>query len=164
MSKLIIIRGNSGSGKTSAAKALQNKLGSSALMIPQDTVRRELLCAGHGKDAVALPLFITLLNYGNTHCDYVILEGILNANRCKPLFEAALEIFKNNIFAYYYDISFEETVKRHATKDKKSEFGEADMRRWWNEKDFIGIIQEKIFKEDVSLEKAIDIICEDILS
>jgi hypothetical protein len=48
------------------------------------------------------------------------------------------------VFAYYYDIPFEETLRRHETKDKRFEFGEAEMRRWWNEKDYIGIIPEKV--------------------
>jgi len=29
------------------------------------------------------------------------------------------------------------------------------MRCWWNEKDFTGIIPEKIFRQDVSLEDAV---------
>ena len=33
-----------------------------------------------------------------------------------------------------------------------------EMRRWWNPKDFIGIIFENIFKGDVSLEIAVDVI------
>ncbi|MDT3958624.1 AAA family ATPase [Staphylococcus kloosii] len=40
---LIIIRGNSGSGKTTIAKALHNELGEDALLLSQDVVRREML-------------------------------------------------------------------------------------------------------------------------
>lgn len=43
MRKLIMIRGNSGSGKSSLAKALQRQFGRNTLMIPQDIVRREML-------------------------------------------------------------------------------------------------------------------------
>ncbi|MCI9433104.1 MAG: AAA family ATPase, partial [Oscillospiraceae bacterium] len=56
MSKLIILRGNSGSGKSSAAKALQRELGRNTLMISQDTVRREMLWARDGEDTPAIPL------------------------------------------------------------------------------------------------------------
>ena len=163
MSSLIILRGNSGSGKSSVAKALQRKIGRNTLLIPQDTVRREMLWVRDGKNTDALPLLIELLRYGNTHCEYVILEGILNSVWYKPLFEAAIEIFENRIFAYYYDIPFEETLKRHETKEKRFEFGEAEMRSWWKEKDFISIIPEKIFKEDISLENAVDVILRDVL-
>lgn len=43
MSKLIILRGNSGSGKTTVAKALQKKLGYNTMLISQDEVRRNML-------------------------------------------------------------------------------------------------------------------------
>ena len=164
MSTLIILRGNSGSGKSSVAKALQKKIGRNTLMIPQDAVRREMLYVRDGKDTEAIPLLINLLHYGNTHCEYVILEGILYADWYRPLFESAIKLFNNRIFAYYYDIPFEETLKRHETKDAKFEFGETEMRRWWREKDFIGIIPEKTFTADISLESAVDIIYQDISS
>ena len=43
MSKLIILRGNSGSGKTTVAKALQEKLGYNTMRISQDEVRRNMI-------------------------------------------------------------------------------------------------------------------------
>ena len=162
MSSLIILRGNSGSGKSSVAKELQKRIGRNTLMIPQDTVRRDMLRAREGKDTAALPLLISLLEYGNRHCEYVILEGILKAEWYMPLFESAVDIFETRIFAYYYDISFEETLRRHETKDKRSEFGEAEMRRWWNEKDFIGMIPENVFTAEVSLENAVNRILNDL--
>lgn len=45
MSNLIILRGNSGSGKTTLSKQIQKKIGKNTLLIPQDTVRREMLNA-----------------------------------------------------------------------------------------------------------------------
>lgn len=162
MSTLVIIRGNSGSGKTSLSKELQKHLGRNTLVIPQDTVRRELLWAHDGKDTTALPLLITLLKYGCLHCKFVILEGILNADWYRPLFESAVDFYGNNIFAYYYDIPFEETLKRHQTKENKFAFGETEMRRWWNEKDFIQIIPEHIFTQKIPLEGAVNIILTDI--
>jgi Predicted kinase len=162
MSTLIILRGNSGSGKSSVAKALQRKFGRNTLVISQDIIRREMLWVCDGEDTFALPLLTELLRYGNAHCKYIILEGILNADWYRPLFELAIEIFKDKIFAYYYDIPFEETLKRHETKDKKFEFGEKEMRKWWNEKDFIGIIPEKVLKQEISFEEAVNIIFRDI--
>lgn len=163
MSALIIIRGNSGSGKTSVAKTLQKKIGRNTLVISQDIVRREMLWVHDGKNNEALPLLIMLLEYGKAHCNYVILEGILKADWYKPLFETALDLYKEKIYAYYYDIPFEETLRRHETKDKRFEFGEAEMRQWWIEKDYIGIIPEKVLDKDVSLEDAVNIILQDIM-
>lgn len=161
--KLILIRGNSGSGKSSAAKALQHKIGRNTLLIPQDIVRREMLWAHDGNNTAALPLLISLLEYGYSHSEITILEGILNAEWYKPLFEEAVRIFgQQNIYAYYYDLPFAETLKRHQTKSNKFDFGEEDMRRWWKEKDYIGFIKEKTLTEEMTLEETVELILADI--
>ena len=41
MVKLIILRGNSGSGKTTIAKELQRKFGENTMLISQDVIRSE---------------------------------------------------------------------------------------------------------------------------
>ena len=43
MPKLIILRGNSGSGKTTVAKVLQTRYGRKTMRISQDAVRRDML-------------------------------------------------------------------------------------------------------------------------
>lgn len=43
MQKLIILRGNSGSGKTTVARLLQGKFGPNTMLISSDTVRMEML-------------------------------------------------------------------------------------------------------------------------
>lgn len=155
--KLIILRGNSGSGKSSAAQQLQQRFGRGTLIIPQDTVRREMLHARDGADTKALPLLIDLLEYGKRNCEVTILEGILNSEWYRPLFQRALEEYgPANIYAYYYDLPFKETLRRHATKPNRFEFGEEAMRRWWKEKDYIGIIPEEILTENISLPDAVE--------
>ena len=148
MSKLIILRGNSGSGKTTIAKELQKKIGSNTLVISQDAIRREMLMVSDGPDTLALPLLKDLLRYGKEHCETVILEGIMVADWYHPLFELAKELYGNNIYAYYFDIPFEETLKRHKTRAKFEEFGEEEMREWWVEKDYVDILDEVTITED----------------
>lgn len=163
MRKLIMIRGNSGSGKSSAAKALQRKFGRNTLMVPQDIVRREMLWTKDGADTAAVPLLISLMEYGYANSEVTILEGILNSIWYKPLFEQAVRIFhEENIYAYYYDLPFDETLRRHNTKGNKYDFGEEDMRRWWNEKDFIGFIKEKVLTAELTLDDAVELILSDI--
>ena len=161
MSKLILIRGNSGSGKTSVAAALQKKLGRNTLLISQDVIRREMLWVSDGQNTQCLPLLQTLLEYGARNCSYVILEGILNATWYRPLFETAQALFGPDIFAYYYDLPFEETLTRHSTRDKSAEFGEEAMRRWWSEKDYISFLPEKVLTRELSLEAAVALIYSD---
>lgn len=164
MPKLIIIRGNSGSGKTSVAKKLQKSIGRNTLLISQDMVRREMLFAKDGVDTPAITLITLLLQYGYENNEFAILEGILNSGWYKPLFEKAVSLYGENIFAYYYDLPFEETLKRHSTKKEKLSFGEIEMRRWWHEKDYISFIPEKILTADLSLEETVNLILSDVLN
>ncbi|WP_024348121.1 kinase [Lacrimispora indolis] len=164
MSKLIIIRGNSGSGKTTIAKALQQKFGHNTMLISQDVVRRDILKVKDGMDTKALPLMKELLIYGHNNCDIVILEGILYADWYKSLFEVALEVFDHSIFAYYYDLDFEETLKRHQTKPNRNDFGEEAMRKWWREKDYINIIPEKTITKEIDPQTAVEMIFLDIIN
>lgn len=160
-SKIIILRGNSGSGKSSVAKSLQNKFGNGTMLISQDVIRRDMLKVRDGMETKALPLLIELVKYGQKNCEVVILEGILISNLYKELFEQ-VKIEYNDIYAYYYDIPFEETLKRHQTKPNHMEFGEDKMKSWWIENDYIGIIPEKILTADLSLERTVDIIFQDV--
>ncbi len=164
MAELIIIRGNSGSGKTTIAKILQRKFGRNTMVISQDVIRRDMLMERDGFDTKALPLLIQLLKYGRQNCRVTILEGILNTQWYKTLFETAISEYGSNIKAYYYDIPFEETIQRHKTKPNCNEFGEDAMRSWWNEKDYMNIIDEIKFNSEVSVEKAVEIIINNSIS
>lgn len=162
MSELIIIRGNSGSGKTTLAKALQQKLGQNTMLISQDVIRRDILRVKDGKETKALPLLKDLLLYGYNNCEIVIMEGILYADWYQPLFELAIELFPHHIFAYYYDLNFEETLQRHNTKPNRDDFGEEAMRKWWREKDYINIIPEKALTKEFDLPTTVEMIASDI--
>ena len=80
MAKLIILRGNSGSGKTTIAKELQKSLGRNTMFISQDVIRRDMLRVKDGENTEALPLMKELLTYGRKYCKIVILEGIMYAD------------------------------------------------------------------------------------
>ena len=155
MKKLIVLRGNSGSGKTTIAKELQNKFGANTMLISQDVIRRDILKVKDGENTLALPLMKELLIYGNKHSDIVILEGIMYEDWYRPLFELATQLYGVEIFAYYFDIPFEETLKRHQTKSNCHEFGEGAMRRWWREKDFSKELNESSITSEKSIERIV---------
>ena len=154
----ITFEGPDGSGKTTVARALQKKFGYNTMMISQDEIRRNILWVKDGVDTKALPLMIELMKYGYEHCDVVILEGIMYDEWYSPLFKTANELYGMDIYAYYFDILFEETVRRHNTRDKKQEFGEEDMRRWWREKDFSSVFNEKIITSDIDADSIVEMI------
>lgn len=163
MKKLIILRGNSGSGKTSAAKALQEKFGPNTMLISHDMIRMQVLHVWSrlGLEK-SLPLMVELMRYGRKNSEVTIIEGILPTPDYNPLFEAAVQEYGPHIYAYYYDLPFEETLLRHSTKPNRDEFGEEDMRRWWQEKDYLSMIQETILHADLSLKDAVEQIYQDV--
>jgi adenylate kinase family enzyme len=163
VAKLIILRGNSGSGKSTTGKALQRKFGHGTMLISQDVVRREMLFVKDGLNPEASQLLLELALYGKSHCNIVILEGILNSKWYKKLFENLLDKFNSQIFAYYFDIPFEETLNRHQQKPNAHEFGEKEMREWWNEKDVLDIIHEVYLHKELSLNEIVDIIYQDVI-
>lgn len=160
--KVIILRGNSGSGKSTIAKALQKRFGYGTMLISQDIIRREMLYVKDGANTKAISLLMDLINYGRSNCDILILEGILNATWYKELFHMIHQEFENRIFAYYFDLPFEETLIRHQQKPNCNDFGEAEMRKWWKEKDYIGKIKEKILTKDLSKDEIVNMIYTDL--
>lgn len=157
MKHAILIRGNSGSGKSTVARLLQQKFGRGTLLIPQDVIRRELLRVNDRPGNPAVALMCEIARWGAKNGGIVIVEGILDAAIYAPLFCTLMSEF-DAVHAYYYDISFAETLRRHTTKPNRNEFGEADMRRWWKEKDFIGFLPETVLTAEMSAEEASEMI------
>ncbi len=162
-SKIIILRGNSGSGKTSVARKLQRSLGRGTLLISQDMIRREMLWVNDGNETKAISLLMDLVLYGKENCEFVILEGILNSEWYHKLFERIKLEYGSKTYAYYYDISFEETLVRHKSKPNCNEFGETEMKSWWKEKDYLELLSEKRISKEISLEKAVKMIYYDVM-
>ena len=102
--------------------------------------------------------------YGREHSDIVILEGIMYADWYKPLFELAIQLYDTKVYAYYFDIPFEETLKRHQTKPNCNEFGEEAMRKWWREKDFSGVLMERIITSEKDIQGIVSDICDSVLN
>ena len=67
---------------------------------------------------------------------------------------------KELLKAYYFDLPFEETLKRHQTKPNCNSFGEAEMREWWCYRDFVPVLQEKIITKEMGIVDIIKMIKE----
>jgi len=84
--KIIILRGNSGSGKSTVAKAMQEEIGHGTLLISQDDVRREMLRVRSGEHSQSVELMKHLVSFGYNHCSVTILDGILSTVSYAELF------------------------------------------------------------------------------
>ena len=89
-----------------------------SLLLSQDVVRRDMLKVKDGPHTEAILLLMELLKYGYAHNEITILEGILYADWYRPLFELARRLYGDQIYAWYFDLPFEETLRRHQDKAK----------------------------------------------
>lgn len=48
----------------------------------------------------------------------MIVEGILNKNRYGDMIKHLIRIYNEKAYVYFFDLSFEETVKRHNSREK----------------------------------------------
>ncbi|MGI1807168.1 hypothetical protein ACRPK8_15755, partial [Exiguobacterium sp. TDN 0502] len=62
---------------------------------------------------------------------------------------------KSRYAAYYFDVSFEETVRRHAMR-QPTEFSETDMKRWWLDQDHRP--SDRLIAMDRSIESVVQMI------
>jgi adenylate kinase family enzyme len=165
-SKLIIIRGNSGSGKTTISKEVRNRIGDglsdSTMLVQQDTLRRDIL---RERDILekrsTIELTELVVEFGRKQGRTVIVEGIFSVKKYGAMLRKLASNFDES-YVYYFDLPFEETLARHITKSNAHEFGEKEMREWWNEKDYLGMPNEKILHKDMSPDEIVHQIISDI--
>ncbi|WP_298789220.1 AAA family ATPase [uncultured Marinococcus sp.] len=160
MTKVIVIRGNSGSGKTTVAQRIQTILGPGSLLVSQDIVRREMLGVKDRPNNLSIGLIQAMIEYGMSHCPYVIIEGILAEDKYGMMLRETLAA-SEKVIAYYYDLPFEETVARHQTKTQP-DFGEASMKSWFIEQDFLGLENEQRVTKDITEEEIVINILADV--
>ncbi|GKU30577.1 hypothetical protein [Clostridium folliculivorans] len=91
------------------------------------------------------------------------LEGIFNSKWYEGIFQSSLHEFNNQIFEYYFDIPFEETLNRHKQKSNAHDFGEKEMIDWWNERDLLSIIAEVFINKELGLNEVVEMIYQDVI-
>ena len=159
--RLIIIRGNSGSGKSTIASRIRNELGEKVMFLQQDVLRRDILKVSDKIGNPVIGLIEQLAVYAKSTGYDVLLEGILSKNKYKEMLVRLLPYF-DTVHVYYLDISFEETLRRHNLRNKNNDFGEEEMKEWWREKDYLGVVNEKILNEKLSEDDLVNFIIKDV--
>ncbi|REJ05515.1 hypothetical protein DY023_09750 [Microbacterium bovistercoris] len=132
--RLVILRGDSASGKTTTAVALRAELGPKVALIHQDYFRREILSnddrVQRSRDASILIVGAAreALNLGYD----VILDGIFNLRDYSAPLERLHDDHRGRTRIYQFDIGLDETIRRHAGRPLAKEFGADKIRDWYD--------------------------------
>ncbi|GAC1388212.1 MAG: kinase [Candidatus Saccharimonadales bacterium] len=157
MSKLIILRGNSGSGKTTVATQIAKNTTHKTAVVDADQYRVHMFFplgeCGHDFEAIMSHNVQYCLEHGYD----VIWDSIFYANDKNKTYLARFltELHPTDNFIFNFDVSFEETVRRHNFRHKKNDFGPDQMKKWYKPVEDLGYDFEYRIPESNSLEQTV---------
>lgn len=153
--RLIVLRGNSASGKSSVAEEIRARHGRGIALVAQDNLRRVVLRERDTPGAANIGLVASVARYALDHGYHVIVEGILYADRYGPMLDALRRAHRGPTHFYYFDVPFEETLRRHAGKPQAGEYGEPELREWYRPLDLLPGDWESVVPASDSLEDTV---------
>lgn len=152
--RLVILRGNSASGKSTIAKLLREHLGRGVAWIEQDYLRRTVL---REHDRPGLPnvgLIEVTTRYALDAGYHVITEGILGTQRYGEMLQRLAADHEGITRFYYFDVPLAETQRRHQAKALASVSPEM-LREWYRDRDLLGFVDESIITAGESQEQIV---------
>ena len=153
--RLIIIRGNSASGKTSVAWAIRERFGYGLAIVSQDVIRRDILRVKDEPGNPAIGLIDLTTRYALDHGYHVVIEGIMSRQSYGEMLTGLVNDHAGSSACFYYDLDFDETIRRHANKPQAVEYGARVMREWYRERDLIPALNETILSADTEQEDVV---------
>lgn len=154
--QLVVLRGNSGSGKTSVARAVQRRRGRSRVaVVSQDVVRRDVLWVDTDANP-AVGLMDLMARFALDRGLSVVVEGILHPDRYGAMLTRLVHDHRGGSRAYFWDLPFAETVRRHGTKAGAPSFGEEEMRSWWYGAALVDGLDEQVVGPGATLEATVE--------
>src|SRR4051794_24549170 len=159
MTTLIVIRGNSGSGKSSVAREVRRRYGRGCALVEQDHLRRVVLrehdTTADGLAPRMIGATVRLALDGGYH---VVLEGILHSARYGPMLRELIADHSGTSHLYYLDVAFAETIRRHGTRPQSADFTPEQMAEWYAARDMLGLPGERVIPESSTLDETVELI------
>lgn len=159
--RLVVLRGNSGAGKSTVATALREVYGRGMAWVSQDLIRRNILKEKDRPGGVNIGLIEQVARFSLDQGYHVVMDGILYADRYEQMLARLCRDHRGESHFYYFDITLVETLRRHASRPQASEFGPEDMRNWYRPRDLLTTIPERIIPETSTLHETVNLILED---
>ncbi|MCX4481650.1 kinase [Streptomyces cellulosae] len=154
--RLVVLRGNSASGKSSVAAGIRERFGRGLALVGQDNLRRIVLRERDRPGAANIGLIDTVARYALEAGYHVVVEGILYADRYGDMLAQLRADHRGPTYGYYLHVPFAETVARHATKPIADEVGETQLREWYRELDLLPGAVETVIDASSTLTETVD--------
>ncbi|WP_210570925.1 AAA family ATPase [Streptomyces sp. GESEQ-4] len=154
--RLVILRGNSASGKSTVAVGLRERFGRGLALVGQDNIRRVVLRERDRPGAANIGLIDLTARYALDAGYHVVVEGILYADRYGDMLARLRRDHRGPTHAYYLDVPFAETLARHATKPIADEVDESQLRDWYRTLDLLPGGIETVIGADSTLAATVD--------
>lgn len=130
--------------------------------VEQDHLRRILLGEHDGPAMPNIGLIDTTARYALDAGYHVILEGILYARHYAEMLNRLADDHEGDTACYYFDIPFEETARRHATRPLSAEVHVDQLRGWYQEQDVLGRPGEVIIGPDRDADAIVQLIMDQV--
>lgn len=154
-SRLIIIRGNSGSGKSMLAQAIREARPRGVAIVAHDVLRRQVLHVRDHPGALSVPYIELSARFALDNGLHVVVEGILHSESYGAMLTELRHDHRGVTRCYRYDLDLDETLRRHRTKPLAAEVTEDAVRSWYRPSDPVAGLDETLFDADMSREDAL---------
>jgi energy-coupling factor transporter ATP-binding protein EcfA2 len=155
---LVLLRGNSGSGKSTVARMLQAIFDrATCLVVSQDQVRRDMLRELDVMGGANVELIESIALWGLQRDLVVIVEGIFDVRRYEAMLERLADRALRSLF-FAWDLDFEETTRRHSERPQRDHFTVEEMADWYHGWQPLGFVNETRFDASVSADEAVAVI------
>jgi len=138
--------------------ALREAHGRGLAWVSQDLIRRIILREKDRPGGVNVGLIDHVARYSLDHGYHAVLDGIFYADRYEQMLDGLRRDHLGRSCFYYLDVSWEETVRRHATRPQAADFGVDDMRDWYRPRDLLTAVREQVIPETSTLRETTSLI------
>ncbi|WP_051080244.1 AAA family ATPase [Demetria terragena] len=161
---LVVIRGNSASGKSSLARELQLAMGRGTANVGQDHLRRIVLREHDVPNGDNITLISETVRFCLRIGYHVIVEGILFSEHYGDMLRNLIAEHDGQRHVFYLDVSLSETLRRHASRPLASEVTADTLCQWYVPDDVLGIPGEVVLDGDQTphLQGLVDMVSEHI--
>lgn len=139
MTKLIILKGPSASGKSTVAKLLKQSLESKVCLLDFDVFRDDFLGKQDGYYSTAAKMLMSAATIALGSGYDVIIDGFYRMEDYPDLLPELIAKHPEQNYLFYFDVSLETTIKRHSKREKSAQFGEKELREWYYKPKATGI-------------------------